>query len=135
MSDEANKALARRIIEEAFDRGDLTVIDELFHPDVYDYGEPYHAAGVRRYVERYRAAFPDLRAAVEDLVAEGDKVVVRWVMRGAHRGEFRGTAPTGAAIELTLLTVLQVADGRVVHFWQESDAAGLMRQLGFTLPW
>lgn len=77
-----------------------------------------------------RAAFPDLHVTVEDMVAEGDKVVARVTMSGTHKGEFMGIAPTGKQITVGIIEILRIAGGKVVEHWNVVDSLGMMQQLG-----
>jgi steroid delta-isomerase-like uncharacterized protein len=132
---EANKAIARRLIEEAWNRGSLAAVEELvdagyvgnfaIQPEPLRGPEAYKgfAAGLR-------AAFPDLEFTVEDLIAEGDKVVVRWTNRGTHRGALMGLPPTGRRVEGTGMWIHRIAGGKIVEEWGQSDVLGLLQQLG-----
>jgi steroid delta-isomerase-like uncharacterized protein len=105
MSTEENKAIARRWAEEVWSEGNLGLIEELVLPDYIEHDpavpeEVRGPEGVRRYIEEFRRAFPDMRLTVEDQVAEGDRVVTRWTARGTHRGEFMGLAASGNRLEM-----------------------------------
>ncbi len=91
--------------------------------------------GVREGLAYYRAAFPDFRYDLEDLllVDDGSAVVARWTMRGTHRGEFFGVAGTGRTFASPGLSVHRISEGRIVEDWEYSDDIGQMRQLGFSL--
>jgi predicted ester cyclase len=127
-----NRLLIRRIHEEGESQGNLTVIDEAYAPEFVDARHPDRGAGpdgVKRHIKRLRAAFPDLRVSVEDLIAEGDKVVVRVTSRGTHRAAFAGVAPTGAAVAWSGIVIRRIGNGRVVEQWSQYDTADLVRQL------
>jgi steroid delta-isomerase-like uncharacterized protein len=134
MSTETNKALARRIYEELFRRGNADFLDEALAP-----GYVLHAAGMpgpagaeaaKQGTIQMRAAFPDFDHTIEDLVAEGDHVVARWTARGTHRGTFNGIPATGKPVTISCITFLRLADGKVVEEWVQMDALGLLQQLG-----
>jgi predicted ester cyclase len=94
---EQNKTLARRWFEDLFSRGDLDAANEILSADFLDHLPREEERGIeelKHYVTIYRSAFLDIQDAVEELVAEGDKVVVRWRSRRIHEGEFMGVAPT-----------------------------------------
>jgi steroid delta-isomerase-like uncharacterized protein len=91
---------------------------------------PLDAAGHRQYSEVMVTAFPDLERTIEDLVAEGDKVVARWTAKGTHTGDFQGIPPTGRVATSSGITIFRIADGRIVEEWSESDMLGLLQQLG-----
>lgn len=78
----------------------------------------------------YRAAFPDLRFTMEDVIAEGDMVTVHLVARGTHRGELFGVPPTGGQVTVEAMERYRIADGRVAEQWVVMDALGLMQQIG-----
>jgi steroid delta-isomerase-like uncharacterized protein len=134
MSTGENKAIARRILEELFAGGNLAVADEVIAADLANHnlfpGEAPGREGVKQVVALFHTAFPDIRFTVEDLIAEGDRVVDRWIARGTHRGEFMGLPPTGQQVTLTGIDIMRVAGGKVVEIWHNEDALGLMQQLG-----
>jgi steroid delta-isomerase-like uncharacterized protein len=119
---EDNKLIVRRWLEEVLTRGNLERVGELFASNyvLHDPSFPrdvYGPEGVKRYVAAYRLAFPDARFAVEDQIAQGDKVVSRWSARGTHRGEFLGIAPTGQEVTVTGIEFDHVAGGRIEEAW------------------
>jgi predicted ester cyclase len=119
---EENKVLVRRWLEEVFTLGDLGRINEFCTPNyiLHDPSFPrdvYGPEGAKRYVATYRAAFPDARFAVEDQIAEGDKVVTRWTARGTHQGEFLGIAPTGDEVAVSGIEFDRVVEGRIDEAW------------------
>ncbi len=135
MSAEENKAVVRRYIEEAFNQGNLDVVDEVIatdgvhHANVWD--EPLRGPDERRQaVARWRNAFPDLRMTLDELIAEGEKVSYRWTARGTHQGEFLGIAPTGKQMTTTGIVIERLTNGKFTEGWTSSDTLGLMRQLG-----
>jgi steroid delta-isomerase-like uncharacterized protein len=125
-------ALAWRLVVEVLNRGDLTV-DELFAPDFLDRaprpGQGPGAEGYKRGIALLRAAFPDLVHTVDELIAAGDRVVLRLTARGTHRGAFVGLPPTGRAVSMQGVVILRVADGRIVERWSLGDDLGLVLQL------
>lgn len=138
MSTEQNKANNRRVFEEAFNQGKLTVLDEVCASNyvLHDPTGPIPGAeGFKQYVAMYRAAFPDLRITLEDEVAEGDRVVVRWVARGTHQGELMGIPPTGRQITVTGITIVRAdASGKTEEAWVNLDTLGMLQQLGVIPP-
>lgn len=80
-----------------------------------------------------RAAFPDFHETTEDVIAEGDRVMVRWSTRGTHQGAFAGIPPTGKTVTWRGVFILRVAEGRFVEMWQIHDQLGLLQQLGATV--
>ena len=135
MSAEANAATARRIVE-AWNTGNLDVLDELLAPDYVDHDLSTHedVQGVEANKERvraYRAAMSDLRVTIDDLVAGGDRVASRWHATGTNDGELMGNPPTNRALEITGMSIDRFdADGRLVETWDQWDNMGFMQQLG-----
>jgi steroid delta-isomerase-like uncharacterized protein len=131
---EQNKALVRMLMEEDISRGDVGVAERIIHPDFYDHTNPpgmqHGLAGHNAIVALFRAAFPDQWWQIEDLIAEGDRVVARTTMRGTHKGDFFGIPATGREVTLTGVHVLRIADGRIAEHWGNNDDLGLMRQIG-----
>ncbi len=133
---EENEALVRRYFEEIWDKGNLDLIDELFttnfvrHGPTATEGEVRGLEGFKGVVSMYRTAFPDLRVPIEDLIAEGDRVVSRWTARGTHQGELMGIAPTGNQASVSGIIVDRISGGRIEEEWVEYDTLHLMQQLG-----
>ena len=136
MSTEENKALLRRSVEEFFSaQGDLDVADEIYAPNYVGHNplDPEDVRGpegAKEQARMYRSAFPDVRLSIEEQVAEGDKVVTRWIGSGTHQGEMMGIAPTGNQIRVDGITISRIQDGKVVEDWELFNALGLMQQLG-----
>ncbi len=136
MSAEENKAVVRREVEELYNHaGNLDAADEIFSPDYVSYeptsGETRGIEGARRFAATFREAFPDLRCAVEDTVAEGDKVVMRFRGGGTHQGDTEAFGlPTGRRMEMRGITIKRLCDNKIMEAWTNSDALGMMRQLG-----
>ena len=131
---ESNKTLLRRDAEEVWNQGNLDAVDELFATDVILHaappGVPPGAKGVKQLIAGYRAALPDFHLTIEDLIAEGDRVVNRWSMTGTHNGELMGIPPTGKKVTSTGISIVRIADGKIAEVWGASDQLGLMQQLG-----
>jgi predicted ester cyclase len=126
--------VVRRFVEEYQTAGDERAFAELLHPDVIDHSRPPGIApgalGVRQQFDGLRAAFPDFRATILDQLAQDDKVVTRKVFTGTHLGSFQGIDPTGRQVEIHLIDIVRVADGRIVEHWNCVDRLGLLSQLG-----
>ena len=135
---EQNKTLVRRLMEDDLSRGDEAVADEIIHPDFLDHTNPpgmqQGVEGHKAIARLFRAAFPDLEWRIDDLIAEGDKVVARTTMRGTHRGEFFGIPPTGKAVTMNGVHVLRIAEGKIAEHWGSNDDLGLLQQLGAIPP-
>jgi steroid delta-isomerase-like uncharacterized protein len=135
MSAEANKAVARRYLDEVFNQANLDVIQEVIAPDYLEHsGSPHLPSrgheSVRASVSVFRTAFPDLRIEIQDLLADGDRVVCRNVGTGTFLGEFFGIPPTGRAGAMTGIHIYRLENGRIAEHWANSDDFGLLQQLG-----
>jgi len=135
MSEEENKAIFRRYVEEVSNKGNLDLADEIFDRYVSHQSDgstlERGPEDVKRFMGEFRQAFPDFHSVIEDQVAEGDKVVTRWKASGTHQGEFRGIAPTGNRIEITGIGIFRFSEeGKVVESWDNMDQLGMMQQLG-----
>jgi predicted ester cyclase len=135
MSLEENKAIARRHFEELWTNGDLTVADEIYAPGAVGHcGNLPDQTGYpeceKELVRQDRVAFPDGTAAVEDQIAEGDKVLTRWRFRGTHTGPLYGNPPSGAAISVSGFHVHRIVDDKIVEIWALGDLHGLFEQMG-----
>ena len=136
MSAEENKAVVRREMEELFNHtGNLDAVEEIIDPNYVSYeptsGETRGIEGAKQFAATYREAFPDLTCTIEDMVAEGDKVVVRFRARGTHQGETEAFGPpTGKRMEITGITIKRLSEGKIVEAWTNFDAMGMMQQLG-----
>jgi steroid delta-isomerase-like uncharacterized protein len=132
---EANKAIARRVIDEIYNAGRLEVADEIVTPDFVGRDpaspEPMRGPeGLKRQAEGYRTAFPDLRLTIEDEIAERDRVVTRWSARGTHEAELFGIPATGKQTTVSGITISRIIDGRIAESWISWDTFGLLQQLG-----
>lgn len=132
---EENKAVARRVVEEAFARGKLDVLDEIVDPGYvgHDPASPEEIRGpegVKQLIQGYRSAFPDLEIRIEDQVAEGDRVASRWSARGTHQGELFGIPATGKESRVSGITIDRIQNGKIVESHDNWDTFGLMQQLG-----
>jgi steroid delta-isomerase-like uncharacterized protein len=130
---EQNKSIVRAIYE-VINTGDFSKVDQLIAPDAVDHeappGAPRGPAVLKEFVTTFRAAFPDLKISAEDMIADGDKVASRAVMRGTHKGEFMGVPATGKKFEIAGIDIIRFAGGKVVEHWGITDTLGLMQQLG-----
>lgn len=133
MSPESNKRLAHLVWEEIWHQGHLSRIDELFTPDFVRHDPGRELRGPdqnRQFISSMRAAFPDVHYFVEDQIAEGDKVVVRYRFQGTHLGAFQGMPPTGKQVAYTGILIYRIAEGKIAEQWTEFDLLGFLRQLG-----
>ena len=134
MSD-GNKFVIRRSFEELWNKGNLSLADELFAPNYahHDPSTPDVGRGPESEKKRatlYRTAFPDLQLTIEDIIAEGETVMARWSCRGTHKGDLSGIAPTGKQVTISGVSIARFTRGKMVEGWVNWDALGLMQQLG-----
>jgi predicted ester cyclase len=133
MSTEDNKAAVRRFYEEVFNQKNLAGVDAFIGPNPIDHSLPPGLSGLegtKQFIGMYLAAFPDLRVTVEDLIAEGDKVVSRCTYRGTHQGALLGIPPTGKQVTVTGIEINRFEGGKTVEHWLEADNLGMLQQLG-----
>ena len=136
-TEEQNKALTLRGFEEMFNKGDLSVVDELVAERGEDHQEApgtEFAAHLKEVIKKMRTAFPDLRFEVHHMVAEGDMVAARSTMTGTHEGRFEigpfgDIEPTGRRVEWKHMHFFRWVDGKNTDLWHIMDTAGLMQQL------
>lgn len=137
---ERNKAMARRIFDDLFNRADESWLHtELFGPDFSLYSptldEPGGPEDVKEFVRDLHGGFPDFHVQIEDLIAEKDKVAVRWrTTNQTHAGWYRGVPPTGRQLTMTGVHIFRFADGRLRETWLEIDALGGVQQMGILPP-
>ena len=133
-----NKSLVRRFLVEGIERGDPAAFDELLAPEVLDHaaapGLPPGREGWQRNRAIMATGFPDLRFAIEDLLADGDKVIARTAFMGTHRGDFFGLPATARPVTVSSIHIFRIDDGRIVEHWANSDDLEMLRQLGVIPP-
>lgn len=135
MTTRDNKSVYRAFIEEVANRGNFAAADELLADDVVEYenlpeGLPPNGDGIRQLFRMLRIAFPDLNITIEDLLSDGNKVIARVTLRGTHRGELLGLAPTGRKVAYEAIDISRIVDGRLVEHWGIPDYLTMFRQLG-----
>jgi predicted ester cyclase len=133
------ESIARRLIDDGFNRGDLDCIDELVSPDFVEHQSfgPGHApgpTGVKAVIASLRRAFSDFHLAIDDLAVAGDTVWLRMTGTGTNDGSFMGNAPTGRPMRTDVFDVLRVRDGLIVEHWGVPDRLGVLFQLGLAQP-
>lgn len=132
-TEEKNKQIARRVPEELATEGNPDLVEELFATDAVEHdplGDHRGRESIRENIEGILAAFPDISATVEEIIAEGDLVAMRVALRGTHDGEFVGVAPTGKEFEIGNMVFTRIEDGMIVERWVQPDTLGLVQQLG-----
>ena len=134
---EENKALVQRWFEEVWNKGRSEAVGEMFGADGIahglsdDMGNPLRGPeGFKDFHAKFRAAFPDIVVTIEDLVAEGDKVAARCLVRGKHTGDSLGFAATHAPVEFTGMSIVRIKDGQIVEAWNNFDFMKMNQQLG-----
>ncbi len=138
MSLEDNKALAQRWLDEVWNKGDLSLIDELIAPN-YVLHDPVRPglegrARIKESIAMFRRAFPDLSFTIEDQVAERDIVVTRYIIQGTHLGPLMGIPATGKRGTITGIDIYRVTDGQIEEAWSNWDTLGLLQRIGAIPP-
>ncbi len=133
MSTEENKAIARRTVE-AINAGDMSLFESLLAPDAVEHaappGMPPTRETAKQFITMLCAAFPDLQYTIEDVIAEGDRVVQRATTRGTMKGEFLGMPATGKSATWGETHIVRLKDGKIVEHWANVDQLGMLQQLG-----
>jgi steroid delta-isomerase-like uncharacterized protein len=129
MTIEENKALVRRWYDEVLNRRNLAVADEILAEDFVINGRPIGRDGLKQAVRWVRSIFPDTIVTIEDVIAEGDRVVTRWCANATHQGEFQGIPATGKAITLRGIHIDRVANGKIAERWEEVDLPAVLQQI------
>ena len=132
---ERMKEIAHRWIEEGWQKGDVSVVDQLHSSDFVDHdssGRASDNAGFKQGIAGLYAAFPDLKAQVRDVVADPETgtVAVRWSATGTHRGRYLDAQPTGRSTKFKGIEIIRIRNGRIIERWGEWDGIDLLEQLG-----
>lgn len=133
----SNKGLIRRFYKEVYVDWNMALVDQVVSAEFTSHDWPRGASGPQAFRDYYaaiRSAVPDARYEVDDLVAEDDKVVVRWRLLGTHKGDFGGIAPTGRAISLKGIAIYRVENGKLIERWVVSDLHGLLEEIRQPAP-
>lgn len=135
MSTEQNKSIVRRWIEEGWNKGNLSLVDQVYTADVvqHDPGSPVpvtSSAALKQYVGVFLGALPDLHFTIDDLIAEGDKVAWRFTSHGTQTGPLMNIPPTGKGSDVTGMVFFRLVDGKIAEVWVNYDNLGLLQQLG-----
>jgi predicted ester cyclase len=129
-----NKDLVRRYYEEVVNTGNLANLERFISPDYVEVYEgvrhPIGLEGARSHIAGGRATYPDIYLTIEQQIAEGEWVVTRLTARGTHRGEWMGIKPTGKAVEITVVNIDRVVDGRIVEHGGAADLLGPFLKIG-----
>jgi len=136
MSTEENISLMKRWYREVWRERKNETVFELIAPDASLCGQNGPEQEIRgpegfvEFAERIRAAFPDTEVEIEDIFAAEDKVAVRWVATGTHKGDGLGIPPTGAHVRIAGITIARIANGKIVEGWDNWDRLGMLEQIG-----
>ncbi len=130
MSTEEHRAIIRRFAEDCWNAGHLEVVDEVLADPVMRNGERVSRAWMKAFIGMIRTALPDERTAIDDLIAEGDRVAWGYTSRGTHQGgPLFGVPPTGKEVTVTGIALLRLAEGRIEAIWDSADRLALYQQL------
>jgi steroid delta-isomerase-like uncharacterized protein len=132
-----NKQLFQHYFDDCANAGNFDLVDEIFAPD-YLHHDPANPdprpvvgpKGVRDHLESLTAGFPDVRFDVDEMVAEGEDIVVRWTATLTHTGDYFGLPPSGKKAKITGMNTWRTANGKAVEGWVNRDDMGLLQQLG-----
>lgn len=143
-TEDRNKNLVYRMFEELWNQGNLAIVEEIFSRNYVGHDptdpnpetrETHGHQDIRNFVRMMRSAAPDIHFTVEDLIADGDKVIARWTAKGTQRGDLPGVPATGRSAIVSGVTIYRITDDRISEGWQNWDAMGMLQQLGvFTHP-
>ena len=136
MSTETNKAIVRRIGKQLWNEQRRELFEEFYVENVVHHGTPSGprlgpgVEGIKTAYDRLLNAFPDIQITNDDVIAEADKVVVRWTLRGTHKGELGDIPPTGKQVTQSGMSIFRLDNARIVEVWVVADNMSLMKQLG-----
>jgi steroid delta-isomerase-like uncharacterized protein len=135
MSAEQNKSIVHRWVEGGWNQGNLALVDELYTADymIHDPSTPNFPGGhaaFKQFVSNLQTGYPDIHVTIEDIMAEGDKVVWRWHITGTHTGELMGISPTGRPISITGIVISRFDNGKWAEDYVNWDTLGMLQQIG-----
>ena len=135
---EENKAVYRKLVD-GMNSGNAEILDEVYSPSLvyYTTGPSVNLdrEGVKQYLTAVVAAFPDCKMTIDDLLADGDKVIYRMTYRGTHKGDLFGVSATNKEVTARTIGIARILDGKIVEEWENMDEMGMMQQLGVvTMP-
>jgi steroid delta-isomerase-like uncharacterized protein len=138
MSDE-NKNIARRLMEEGWNKGRLEVVDELMSPGCRFHDPVFPsltngAGNYKQHMQSCKGGFPDLKFTIEDTIAERNEVVQHWTARGTHRGAFLGMPATNKSAAVSGTSIVRIEKGKIVEQWSDWNLLSLMERLGLAAP-
>ena len=134
MSTEENKALVHRFYDEVWQNNNLDAMDEILATDVNNYTLPPDIPGgiegSKAFAGMFASAFPNTTMNIEDVLADGDKVIVRWSATAKHEGELMGVPASGKDVNVHGIGIYRIAEGKITDIWGEFDMLGMMQQIG-----
>ena len=133
-----HKEVIRIWVEEAINKGNLSVLDELAHPN-YVYRSPdeelHGPQAIKDFLTAFRAAFPDLKVRIDDLIVTDEKVVDCFTLTGTHQSDFMGIPATGKPVKVNGIVISRFEEGKVIEEWELFDQLAMFQQLGIvSLP-
>ena len=138
MSTLQGQSIVRRVLDEAFNRGNLAIVDELVAPNSISHhlswGTPANRTGLKQLIAMFRTAFPDLHCTIEDEIIQGDKTAAHWTMCGTHKGQFLGNPPTSKSIVVQGMIYAHIENDQVIENYILIDQMGILQQLGLVPP-
>jgi predicted ester cyclase len=135
MTTDENKALVQRFYDEVINQKNLAVLDQFLSPSAVNHSVPTGLPqGPSQFLGMHLNAFPDLKVTVEDLLADGDKVIARVSIRGTHQAAFGRTQPRGKPIAVMAINIFRIANGKMVEHWGLADRHSALQQLGIVPP-
>jgi steroid delta-isomerase-like uncharacterized protein len=135
MSTEDNKALVQRFYEVIINQRNLAALDQFVAPNAVNHTVPVGLPqGASQFLTLHLNALPDMKATVEDLLSDGDKVVARVTLHGSQQGAFRDIPPTGKPIMVMAINIFRIVNGKMVEHWGLSDRLSALQQLGVFPP-
>ncbi len=131
---EANKEKVRSLFEDYINTGQLDKLAELIGPEYVGSLGDAGPSGIAKPVSALRQAFPDIHYTVDEILAEGDRVAIRWTWKGTHRGAFQGFPASHREITNAGVATFQLRDGKIVRGWQQTDRLGFLQEIGVVPP-
>ncbi|MES2122318.1 MAG: ester cyclase [Chlamydiota bacterium] len=135
MTPQQNEEIIKKYFEEAWNRGNLDVLDEIIAPNYLNHSPgmpnpPPGPEGLKPIIRGLRKAFPDLHFTIENMVVTAHQVAIHSIMHGTHQGDLFGLPPTGKKVKVNQMQIERIVDGKIVEHWRQSDDLGMMKQLG-----
>jgi len=129
-----NKEIVQRIYEDCLNTGQLELLNQLVGQDFVGINGQKGPSAFAAIIQELRQGFPDIRWTIEELITEGDRVVVRWRWQGTHRGSFRGIPASQKPMTNSAIAIYQLRDNKVVQTWIQTDRLGFLQQIGVVSP-